>query len=62
MPNGRSNRIPGYIASIAVRSMIVLRASTVSTSFTTVWPVSRSVAVKVHALSAFGTAQMERKM
>jgi hypothetical protein len=34
----------GYIASIAVNSRIVLEASTVSTSFMMVWPVSRSIA------------------
>ena len=36
--------MPGYIASIAINSRIVLKASTVSTSFMMVWPVSRSIA------------------
>ena len=39
-----THRMPGYIASIAVNSMMVLKASTVSTSFMMVWPVSRSTA------------------
>ena len=34
----------GYIVSIAINSMIVLKAFTVSTSFMMVWPVSRSIA------------------
>src|SRR5271167_2670602 len=38
------HRMPGYIASIAINSMMVLKASTVSTSFMMVWPVSRSTA------------------
>ena len=37
-------RLPGYIASIAISSMIVLTAFTVTTSSMRVFPVSRSIA------------------
>src|ERR1035441_6733309 len=39
-----SESAPGYIASMAINSMIVLAASTVTTSSMRVFPVSRSIA------------------